>query len=392
VSSQGRRRTLIRSTLAALAVSLVGAGAAQAAPPYPVSYSFDGAITAQGQAQDSSPPGANDFSCRPNAAHPNPVVLVHGLFANQTVNFNTISPLIANDGYCVFSLTYGTKDGVSTPVYQPGGLAKMEESAQVLSGFIDQVLAATGASKVDIVGHSEGSLMPNYYVRFLGGAAKVGRYVGLTTLWDGTQLGGLFLAAEVGGPLGLTPAVYAAMAPFCESCPQFLHGSDFIEQMNAGGVADPAVTYTNIVTTYDELVIPYTSGLMPPGANVTNHVVQDHCQTDLAEHLTVAFDPVATTLILNALAPDRARPVPCTAVLPGVGAPGYPAPAPMDSDGDGAPDFSDPTPLGAGAGGSPAAGDAGPAAGKRKCGKRKRRGQASGKKKRRCGKRKRARR
>jgi triacylglycerol lipase len=382
---RGRTRGAICLAAGAVALFMLPA-AASGAPPYPVSYSFDGAIEAEGQAHNSPPPGANDFSCKPSAAHPDPVVLVHGFLANQTVNFNTISPLIANDGYCVFSLTYGTKDGVSTTIYQPGGLTKMEDSAEVLSDFIDQVLAATGASKVDIVGHSEGSLMPNYYVRFLGGAAKVDRYVGLTTLWDGTQVGGFFLAASVGDKLGLTPGFYAAMSPFCESCTQFLHGSEFIQKMNEGGVADPAVTYTNIVTTYDELVIPYTSGLMPPGPNVTNHVVQDHCPTDLSEHMTTAFDPVATTLILNALAPDRARPVPCTVVLSGVGAPGYPAPAPMDSDGDGAPDFGDPDPLNAGATALPFTGN--PLGARNQCAKRKHRKHKKHKP-RPCGKRKR---
>jgi triacylglycerol esterase/lipase EstA (alpha/beta hydrolase family) len=302
------------------------------------------------------------------------VVLVHGWLANQTVNFNTISPLLANDGYCVFSLTYGTKAEVTTPVYQPGGLTKMEDSAEVLSDFVNQVLEVTGADKVDIVGHSEGSLMPNYYVRFLGGAAKVHRYVGLTTLWDGTNVAGLAYVAEVGGPLGLTPAIYTAVNNFCEACPEFLHGSPFIQQMNAGGVAAPGVTYTNIVTQYDELVSPYTSGLMPPGPNITNEVVQDSCATDLSEHLTVAFDPVATTMILNALAPDRARPVPCTIVLSGVGAPGFPAPAPMDSDGDGIPDFRDSDPLNT-AGTYMAPAGAIPAAAHRgRCAARKRRG------------------
>jgi triacylglycerol lipase len=334
-----RRRIGLAATTLALAFAL-GAPAADAAPPYPVSYTFDGALTAQGAAPNSAPPGANDWSCRPSPLHPQPVVLVHGLMANQTVNFNTISPLIANDGHCVFSLTYGTKDGVSTPFYQPGGLAKLEQSAEQLKSFVSRVLAATGAAKVDIVGHSEGSLMPNYFVRFLGGAAHVDDYVGLTTLWDGTNLGGLATLAAAGAPFGVTPVIAAGMAPLCESCPQFLSGSDFINKINEGGVADPAVDYTNIVTTLDELVIPYTSGLMDPGPNVSNHVVQEHCATDLSEHLTVAFDPVATTLILNALTPEHARPVPCTIVLPGVGAPGYPAPAPLDSDGDGTPDYA----------------------------------------------------
>ena len=53
----------------------------------------------------------------------------------------------------------------------------MEESAEQLSAFVDRVRAATGAGQVDIVGHSEGSLMPDYYVKFLGGDWVVSHYV-----------------------------------------------------------------------------------------------------------------------------------------------------------------------------------------------------------------------
>jgi triacylglycerol lipase len=53
-------------------------------------------------------------------------------------------------------------------------------------------------------------------------------------------------------------------------------------------------------------------------------VVQDQCALDLAEHATLAFDPVVGQDILNALDPGHAQPVPCTAVLPGVGAPTFP--------------------------------------------------------------------
>jgi triacylglycerol esterase/lipase EstA (alpha/beta hydrolase family) len=314
--------------------------------------------------------------------HPEPVILVHGLLANQTVNFNTISPLLANDGHCVFSLTYGTKEGATTPLYQPGGLTKIEQSAEQLRSFVERVRAATGAAKVDIVGHSEGSLMPNYYVRFLGGNAVVDDYVGLTTLWDGTNVGALATVAALGAPLGLTPIAIQTIAPLCESCPQFLTGSEFMKKMNEGGVADPAVTYTNIVTKLDELVVPYTSGLMAPGPNVTNHVVQDHCVLDLAEHLTVAADPIATTLIQNALAPGHPRPVPCTPVISPLGAPGYPAPAPLDSDGDGTPDYA----LLGQTADPPAGGTGGQAAKKPrvKCKKKAKKKKKSRKAKRRC--------
>jgi triacylglycerol esterase/lipase EstA (alpha/beta hydrolase family) len=340
VTGRGMRTFLLGAIAAAIAVFCASASAA---PPYPVSYSFQNALTAQGQAPDSPPPGANDFTCKPSAEHPEPVVLVHGLLSNQTVNFQTISPLLANDGYCVFSLTFGTRPEANPPFYQPGGLTKMESSAQQLSDFVDRVLTTTGAAKIDIVGHSEGSLMPEYYVKFGGGAAKVDKYVGLTTIWNGTDVLGLATLARLGTPLGLTPALVGGVNQFCESCDEFLTGSEFMNKLRSGGLAVPGVTYTNIVTQYDELVVPYTSGIMDPGPNVTNHVVQEQCPTDFAEHMTVVFDPVAETLIQNALAPDHPRPVPCTVVLPMVGAPLWPAPAPLDSNGDGTPDYADVT-------------------------------------------------
>src|SRR3954451_9085476 len=113
---------------------------------------------------DASPQGANNFNCRPSAAHPNPVVLVHGLGANMQGNWSYMSPRLASAGYCVFALTYARQTSTPPPFNEFGGLAKMEDSAQnELAPFVDRVLTATSASKVDIVGHSEGSLMPNYY-------------------------------------------------------------------------------------------------------------------------------------------------------------------------------------------------------------------------------------
>jgi triacylglycerol lipase len=176
---------------------------------------------------DPPPAGSNDWSCKPSKEHPDPVVLVHGLLANQSDNWGYLSPLLAHRGYCVFSLTYGRNPLAPPPLSQVGGLVPMQRSARGLARFVDKVRAATGAHRVDIVGHSEGSLMPDYYVKFLGGDKYVHRYVGLTPLWDGTQFFGVAALNDIGVQLGLGPAVGAVFLPLCGSCRQFLHGSPF---------------------------------------------------------------------------------------------------------------------------------------------------------------------
>ncbi|AXB45725.1 esterase/lipase family protein [Amycolatopsis albispora] len=305
-------------SLGALALSLlllIGlAPAGQAAPRYFVPWTLAAAVPAQLAKPGGPPPGANDWTCRPSEAHPNPVVLTHGLGANQTVNWQTFSPLLANEGYCVFSLTYGVP-GTPNPVYQPGGLLPMEQSAAQLGAFVDRVLDRTGASKVDILGHSEGTLMPSYYVQFLGGAAKVDKYVSLTPLWQGTTLLGLSTLYQWGQTLGLKPVVDGVLNPVCGSCPQFLKGSDYLTKLHDSGIFAPGVEYTNIVTKYDELVIPYTSGL-GSGPNVRNVVLQETCGLDFAEHAGVAADRNTAGHVLNALDPANAKPVPCVPASP----------------------------------------------------------------------------
>ena len=309
----------LASGLAALTLSAATASAAE----YEVPWTVDAALAAQGAAPDSAPPGANDFACRPSKEHPEPVVLVHGLLANQTVNWRTISPYLANRGFCVFSLTYGTKDDVSTPLYQPGGLKTMQSSAKQLKALVKKVLRKTGAKKVDIVGHSEGSIMPSWYVRFMGGAKVVDDYVGMTTLWEGTSTGGLATLNQLGTQFGLDPAFATTVDTKCASCRQFLQGSKFLAKLHSRGITSPKVTYTSIVTKNDELVVPYTSGLLADAPNVTNVVLQDYCPLDQAEHLSVFADPVTAGFIYRALDPADAPDPPCTAVLPFVGAPGY---------------------------------------------------------------------
>lgn len=135
----------------------------------------------------ASSSGWNDYRCKPSAAHPRPVVLVHGTFGNSVDNWLGLAPYLTVRGYCVFSVDYGQLPGV--PLFN--GLGPIDKSAAQLSTFVDKVLAATGAAEADLVGHSQGGMMPRYYLKFLGGAAKVNALVGIAPDNHGTTLSGL---------------------------------------------------------------------------------------------------------------------------------------------------------------------------------------------------------
>lgn len=305
--------TMLVTGLAAAPAS--SAASVRASAKYPVPYTFAAAIPAALNL-NADPPGANNFACRPSATHPEPVILAHGLGGNKNDNWQTFSPLLANEGYCVFALTYGVNPGTPTPLDQVGGLRSMTVSAGELGAFVDRVLVATGAKKVDILGHSEGTQMPDYYVKFLGGAAKVAKYVSLAPIWHGTNVAGLSTAYQLSKIFGFSPVIDGVFNPLFASGPELLTGSAFYQKLRAGGVAAPGVAYTNIVTRYDELVQPYSSGIE---AGMTNIVLQDSCPLDYSEHFAIVADPNAATDVLNALDPAHPRPASCVFVPPFVG-------------------------------------------------------------------------
>jgi triacylglycerol esterase/lipase EstA (alpha/beta hydrolase family) len=319
----GRSRAgSLRMTAVTVAIGMtVVAPTASAAPdePPPVPYGFSSGIVAGLAAPDSDPPGANDWDCGPSLEHPDPVVLVHGFTATKTTNWQTISPLLADAGYCVFALTYGVPPGAEFPQDQLGGFTRMEDSAAELDVFVDRVLGATGSDRVDLVGHSEGTLMPQYWLQFLGGAERTDDYVAVTPLYDGT-LADPLPVAEVADGFGVREPLAAVTGVPCEVCPQFVSGSPYLERMNGrpGGAAVPGVTYTTVMTRYDELVVPYTSGRLD-AANATNIVVQDGCEVDVADHVSIISTRRTGQIVLNALDPENAVEPPCGASLPALG-------------------------------------------------------------------------
>jgi triacylglycerol esterase/lipase EstA (alpha/beta hydrolase family) len=180
----------------------------------------------------------------------------------------------------------------------------VDSSASQLSTFVQQVLAQTGASQVDIVGHSQGGMMPRYYLGFLGGAPYVHTLIGLAPSNHGTTFNGL---ATLGQRSGFSQPFPAGT---CDSCNDQLAGSPFMTNLNGSGDTIAGVTYTVIATRYDEVVTPYTSQFLA-GTNVTNITVQDQCVADVSDHLGLAYDSIALHDVRNALDPANATPVGC---------------------------------------------------------------------------------
>lgn len=254
------------------------------------------------------PPGVNDWNCRPTAARPRPVVLLHGTFSDAAKSWSRLSPALKADGHCVFALNYGA------PEFSPiKAVGHIPDSARELAAFVDRVLARTGAAEVDLVGHSQGGgVMPRWYLKFEGGAAKVAALIGIAPSNHGTTLHGLATQARAAGlldtaALRLLPAVAEQVT-----------GSQVHTTLDRGGDTVPGVRYVTIVSRYDEVITPYRNQYLTagPGAVVQNITLQQVCPIDFATHIAMTHDPITLRLVRNALDPARAVTPQCRFVSP----------------------------------------------------------------------------
>ncbi|WP_238421884.1 triacylglycerol lipase [Gordonia sp. 'Campus'] len=274
-----RIRSGVVSAMSAVAVCLsLAAGTAHAAP-FPVSTDATTAIATRYLSPASeSPAGANRFDCRDRSGR-HPVVLLHATAMNQSANWAYLAPTLANAGYCVFSLTYGQTSWSGNT----GGLGNKERSARAVSAFVGRVLAATGAAKVDFVGHSQGGAIAQLVTQLPGRADQVGTIVGLSASNRG----------------------YSRVGAITDRLPARAPGQSY------WGPRHPSIEYVNLATRFDEISTPYVLTLMPPGPNVTNTVVQDVCPSSRIGHVGMAYSPTVAALVRNALDPAHRVPMVC---------------------------------------------------------------------------------
>ena len=233
----------------------------------------------------------------------NPVIIVGGTFSPAIANEVFLGNAIQAEGHthCVLELK-GAEELGDLP-----GTMNILVSAGALKLFVDDVLEWSGATAVDLVGHSQGVLAARSYIKDFGGAAHVGKLVSLSGPNAGVDSIPL-LDFFIGPVLGAFGVDCEEVAP----CVQMQIGSEFITDLNAGDMTPGNVEYFAFYTNNDELVwywdegpfgIPFVNfdnAKLGPGA--TNIEIGQMCPFRIVGHLGMIADPVPIHMTLDALA------------------------------------------------------------------------------------------
>jgi pimeloyl-ACP methyl ester carboxylesterase len=274
------RSTFVRAALGALLATLLVSGAACAPPPVPPA------------------------PCRSSEGHRNPVVLLHGLGGNAESNWFYMAPALREAGYCVYAPTYGQ----AVPEIAIGGVRPIAESAEQIVDYIAEVRRVTRADKVDIVGHSQGGLHALYISKVLGLSEHVGTVVAIAPPTHGTTVSGLIDFATLAGLREYVDDVLRAYG--CFACIDALPGSDVLDELADGPIAQRHVDYTIVTSRYDVVVTPTDSSFVnEPG--VDNIEIQDLCPADPVGHVGLVFDSGVLDIVRNALDPVHSQDIRC---------------------------------------------------------------------------------
>lgn len=165
-----------------------------------------------------------------------PIVLVHGL-GGSAADWGPVLARLRADGWIDRELSAGT--------YSPT-ISNTAIAAQI-GDKIDSVLLATGWDKVDLVTYSMGSLSSRFYLKSLGGVAKVDAWVSIAGPNHGTQT-----------------ATQCAQVP---ACAEAVPGSAFLTALNADDETPGSVRYATWWSPCDGTIIPPESTMLSDAMN-----------------------------------------------------------------------------------------------------------------------------
>ena len=168
-----------------------------------------------------------------------PVLIIHG-FLGTRGSMYMLERRLVDDGFVVVSFNLGTLN-----------VRDIRRSAFLIHRKIERILAQTPSQRIDIIGHSMGGLIGLYYVKKLGGHARVRKLIMM-----GTPIRGTWTALMGVMTLGL----------WSTSSWQLLPRSRFLDEL-AQGPLPPGVEVHTIAAARDWVVPLPTTRLT--GASAT---------------------------------------------------------------------------------------------------------------------------
>jgi hypothetical protein len=209
-----------------------------------------------------------------------PVLLVPGTTLNPTTDFGYgWEPALAKLGwpYCTIDL--------------PGnGMGDIQTAGEYVVNAVRTMHARYGG-RIDIVGHSQGGMVPRWALRF----------------WPDTR-------SMVDDLVGLSPSNHGTLdadaicaVPCAASIWQQRRDAHFLAALNSFQETFPGISYTDVYTNTDEVVVPNfgpgaSSSLHGGGGAITNVAIQQVCPADVTEHIGIGiYDNTAYQIALDAL-------------------------------------------------------------------------------------------
>jgi hypothetical protein len=268
---------LITAVLVALGVTLAPTGASASVgsgPPLDVpAATLAAALTCHGD---------------PTRSTGTPVLLVPGTTLTADVNFSWNYEKVfsaAGRAWCAITLPHNAMSDIQVA------------GEYVVSGI--RALHAAAGTRIDVLGFSQGGMVPRWALKYWPDTrSMVDDMVGIDPSNHGT------LDADAICLPGCAPAFW-----------QQRSNSAFLKALNTGPETWAGISYTQMYTATDEVVVPNigpaaSSALHTGAGSISNVLVQSICPVHVADHLTMGtFDPLAYALVLDALDhPGPARP------------------------------------------------------------------------------------
>ena len=180
---------------------------------------------------ESSAPGV-----LPDLKH-DPILFVHG-YLGSAANWETMKQRFLSDGW----------QSVELYSYNYSFITSNATTAAEIRDQVDDIIAKTGATKVDVIAHSMGSVSSRYYLKNLGGSAKIDAWVSL------------------GGPNHGTDDVENEKCG-TQPCREIVPGSPFLLALNAGDETPGLTRYGTWRSPCDTTINPDESVILLGATN-----------------------------------------------------------------------------------------------------------------------------